>query len=75
MRLLTSKVSDFLSNFDKVHETQNGFKVSSLWKVHIDNHEVLANRGKVREHLPLEHVLFEDFAKCSKRILNDLLII
>ena len=44
----------FSSLYDRLDETENGIRSSSLKKLLEDNREEVANRGKFKEHLPLE---------------------
>ena len=63
MRALTSKNGDFLSHFDKNDESHAQIQNTSLKHPFINNHDVAANKGKRKGHLPLERFL--DFAKHS----------
>ena len=54
MRILTNKDGHLLSYSDKIGESQNGNKGSSLNQILIDNHEQVANRGKIKGQLSLE---------------------
>ena len=69
MRLLTSKDSDLSSYFDK-----NGEAVinddNSLKKILINNHDVAANKGKIRGHLALEYRF--GFCRTFKKITKNL---
>ena len=69
MRLLTSKDSDLSSYFDK-----NGEAVidnnNPLKKILINNHAVEANKGKIKGHLPSEHIF--GFCKTFKKITKNL---
>ena len=71
MRVLTSKDGDLLSQFD-INEgnTDDDFDSTSLKKTLIDNHENDADRGKIKTHLPLEHIF--GFCKLFKKITNNL---
>ena len=69
MRLLTSKDVDLSSFFDK-----NGEAVindnNPLKKILINNHAVEANKGKIKGHLPLEHIF--GFCTTFKKITKNL---
>ena len=69
MRLLTSKDGDLSSYFD-----ENGEAVinndNPLKKILINNHAVEANKGKIRGHLPLEHIF--GFCRTFKKITKNL---
>ena len=64
MRLLTSKDGDLLACLDTNDASQNGIIRSSLSKVFIDNHNVVANRGKFKGHHPSN--IFLEFVKHLK---------
>ena len=57
MRALTSKVGDLLSHFDKNDESQAEKGNSLLKHLLVNNHDVAGNKGKIKCHLPLEHIL------------------
>ena len=69
MLLLRSKDSDLSSYFDK-----NGESVinndNSLKKILINNHDVAANKGKIKGHLALEHIF--GFCRTFKKITKNL---
>ena len=56
MRLLTSKVSDLSSYIDKYGEAVINDD-NPLKQLLINNHAVEANKGKIKGHLALEHIL------------------
>ena len=68
IRLLTSRDGDLLSYFEKIGDTQIGIKGSSFSRILIGIHEEVANGGKVKRHLILEHNLrfFKTFKKVKK---------
>ena len=75
MRLLTSKAGYLLVYFHQIDESQNGIKSSSLSKILIVIHEVVANRGKIKGHLPLELIFgicrtYEEINKGFGFLLN-----
>ena len=69
MRLITSKDSDLSSYFDK-----NGESVinnnNSLKKILINNHDVAANKGKIKGRLALEHIF--GFCRTFKKLTKNL---
>ena len=68
MRALTSKDGDLSSHFDNIDETQNESKNTSL-KQMLNNNHTEVNRGKIKSHLPLEHVFrfWKTFQKITKK--------
>ena len=52
MRILTSEDGNLISKFDKLDETRNGIKGSSLNQKFFDNHDEVADRGTVKGPLP-----------------------
>ena len=68
MRLLTQKVGDLSSYFDRIDETEAGIANPTLKHLLIHSHTNDDNRGKIRANLPLEHVFgfCETFKKISK---------
>ena len=52
MRALTSKDGDLLSNFDKIDESGAEIKHTSLNHHLNNNHDVAANKGKIKGQLP-----------------------
>ena len=72
MRVLTSKDGDLLSQFDNINEgnTNDDFDSSSLKKMLFDNCENIADRGKIKAQLPLEHIF--GFCKSFKKITKNL---
>ena len=69
MRALTSKDGDLLSHFHNFDETQNKSNNTSVKQTLINNHTE-ANRGKIKGHLPLEHVF--GFCKTFKKVTKNL---
>ena len=70
MRALTSKDGVISSHVDKIDESQVEIKNTSL-KHHLgNNHDVAANKGKIKSHLPLEHIF--GFCESFKRITEHL---
>ena len=71
MRVLTSKDVDLLSQFDNIIEGNRNadFDSTSLKKMMINNHG-LANKGKIKGHLPLEHIF--GFCKTFKKLTKNL---
>ena len=56
MRVLTAKDGDLLSYFDKIDESLNGKKGSSLNQILIANLEQVTDRVKIKGQLPLERL-------------------
>ena len=56
MRALTSWDGDLKSHFDKINVSQAEMETSSLKQIIINNHDVAANKRKIKGHLPLEHI-------------------
>ena len=54
MRLLTQKVGDLSSYFDKFDETEGGINNSTLKHLLIDSHTNDDNKGTIRANIPLE---------------------
>ena len=71
MRVLTSKDGDLLSQFDNINEGNGDadFDSTSLRRMLINNHD-LANKGKIKGQLPLEHIF--GFCKSFKKITKNL---
>ena len=71
MRVLTSKYDDLLSQFDNTIEGNRNadFDSTSLKKMLINNHD-LANKGKNKGQLPLEHIF--GFCKSFKKVTKNL---
>ena len=69
LRLLTNEDEDLLSYFDENDDSQNGNKGSSMNQIHNDNLEEVANRGKFKDHLHLEHII--GFCETSKKITRN----
>ena len=56
MRALTSKDGYLLSHFDKNDESEGEIENTSLHHQPIKNHDLPANKGKIKDILPLEHI-------------------
>ena len=69
MRALTSKDGDLLSRFDNIDETEAGSNITSLKQMLFNNH-TQANIGKIKGHLPLEHMF--GFCKTFEKIPKNL---
>ena len=69
MRLLTSKDGDLSSYFDKNGESVID-KNNTLKRILINNQAVEANKGRIKGHLPLEHIF--GFCKTFKKITKNL---
>ena len=71
LRVLTSKDGDLLSQFDNIKEGNGDadFDSTSLKKMLINNHD-LANKGKIKGQLPLEHIF--GFCKSFEKITKNL---
>ena len=75
MRVLFSKESDLLSQFDNINEGNGDadFNSTSLKEMLIDNHNVVGqevNKGKIKGQLPLETIF--GFCKSFKKITKNL---
>ena len=75
MRVLFSKDSDLLSQFDNINEGNGDtdFDSTSLKKMPIDNHDIVGqevNKGKIKGQLALEN--FFGFCKSFKKITKNL---
>ena len=75
MRVLFSKESDLLSQFDNINEGNGNadFNSTSLKKMLIDNHDILGqevNKGKIKGQLSLENIF--GFCKSFKKITKNL---
>ena len=75
MRVLFSKDSDLLSQFDNINEGNGNadFNSTSLKKMLIDNHNIAgqeANKGKIKGQLALENIF--GFCKSFKKITKNL---
>ena len=72
MRASTSKDGDLLSNFDKINDgdTNDSISNTSLKEMLIDNNTVVANKGKIKGQLPLEHIF--GFCKTIEKITKNL---
>ena len=72
MRSLTSKDGDKLSHFHNINEenTAAAFNSTSFKQRLIDNHTVEVNKGKIKGHFPLEHIigLCKTFKKNTKKL-------
>ena len=72
MRSLTSKDGESLSHFDKFNDgdTHASITNTSLKEMLTENHTVVANKGKIKGHLPLEHIF--GFCKTFEEITENL---
>ena len=71
MRVLTSKDGDFLSHCDKIDESEAEIANNSIHHNLINNHDVEANKGKIKGILPLKHVFgFCNICKKSTKQLR-----
>ena len=61
MRVLTSKDGDLLCHFDKSHECQPEVGETPQKPFLINNHDIDANKGKIKGHSTSEHIF--DFCK------------
>ena len=70
MKTITKKDSDLLFHFDKIDETQAQTGNTSPKHLLFNNHDVAANKGKIKRHLPLEHIFgfCGTFEKITKQI-------
>ena len=69
MRTLTPKDGDLLSHFDKIDESEAEIEKTSLHHHLVNNHDVDANKGKIKAYYHLKINL--DFVKLLKRLLNN----
>ena len=53
MRALTNKDGDLLSHFDKIDESEPEINNTSLRHYLINNHNIAANKGKIKGYLLL----------------------
>ena len=65
MRALTSKDGLLISHFDKIDESRAHIENTSLKHLLNNNHNVAANKDKIRRHLPLKHTI--GFCRTSKK--------
>ena len=69
MRALTKKVGEFfLSQFDKIDESQAEINNTSLKHILVNSHDVAANKRNIKRHLPSKHVF--GFCRTSRKKLN-----
>ena len=70
MRALTSKDRALLSHFDKIDESEAGIENISLHHHLINNHDLPANKGKLKGVLLIEHIFgfFKTFKKDTKQL-------
>ena len=59
MRVLTTKDGDLLSHFDKIAGTAAQINSTSLKLLLVTNHDIAANKGKFKGHLPLEYIILQ----------------
>ena len=69
MRLIISEDSDLSSYFDKNGESVINNDIS-LKKILINNHDVAANKGKIKGHLALEYIF--GFCRTFKKVTKNL---
>ena len=69
MRLVTSKDSDLSSCFDRGGESVIDNN-NPLKKILINTHDEAANKGRIKGHLPLEHIF--GFCKSFKKLTKNL---
>ena len=69
LRALTSKDGVFLSHFDKIDESQAQIQNTSLKHLLINNHDVPANKGKIKGQLTQGHKF--GLVEPLKRLLNN----
>ena len=69
MRQLTSKIGDLLSHFDEIDESQAETENTSLKHLLINNHDLAANKSKIKRQLPLEYIfgVCQTFKKVTKQ--------
>ena len=72
LRSMTSKDGDLLSHFDNFNDGDTNATIihTSSEELLFDNHTVLANKGKIKGQLPLEHIFL--FCKTFKKITKTL---
>ena len=70
MRALTSKDGDLLSQFDKTYEAEAENENTSVKHLLINNHDVAANKGKIKGQLQLEYIF--GFCKTFKKTTKQL---
>ena len=70
MRAPTSKDGDLLSHFDKIDESEAEIENISLHHHLINNHDLAANKGKIKGVLPLEQNF--GFCRTFKKITEQL---
>ena len=70
MRALTSKHGDLSSPFEKIDESEAEIEKTSLHHHLINNHDIAANKGKIKGYVAVEHVC--GFRRTFKRIIKQL---
>ena len=70
MRALTSKDGDLLSQFDKIDESEGENENTLLYHQLIENHDLPADKRKIKGYLPLEHLFgfCKTFEKITKKL-------
>ena len=70
MRALTFKDGDLISHFDEIDESEAEIENTSLHHHLINNHEIPANKVKIKGVLPLEHIFgfCKTFQKNTKQL-------
>ena len=66
MTALTSNEGDLLSLFEKIDESEAQIENTLLKHLLINNHDVAANKGKIKRILILEHIF--GFCRTIKKI-------
>ena len=56
MRALTSTDGDLISHFDKIDEIEVEFNNTLLKHLHVNNHDIAADKRKTKNLVPLEHI-------------------
>ena len=74
MRASTSKDGDLLSHSDEFDESRADIEITSRKHHLINNHDIAANKSKLEEQLPLEHIFgfCRTFEKITKQVGNHL---
>ena len=66
IRALSIKDGVIISHFDEIDDSQAEINISSLKHCLVNNHDIAANMGKMKNHLPLE--LIFGFCRTLKKI-------
>ena len=70
MGALTSTDGDLLSQFDKIDESEAEIENTSLHHNLINNHDLAANKGKIKGVFPLENIF--GFCKTFEKVTKQL---